>query len=80
MSVDIEDWMTAAGLDRLHYVADPTHGAVRLNVGELRAAGLKVGWDPDGGHRFHGAVLGAEQPQPQEKMQQARSPDKKRTG
>jgi hypothetical protein len=51
MSVDIEEWMTADGLDVVHYVLDPAHGAVRLNVGELRGLGLRVGWDPDGGHR-----------------------------
>jgi hypothetical protein len=58
MSVDIEEWMKADGLDPLHYVTDPTHGAVRLNVGELRKQGLKVGWDPDNAHRHHGGVWG----------------------
>src|SRR5437016_5512431 len=46
MSVDIEEWMLAEQLDPLHYVIDPTHGATRINVGELRALGFKVGWDP----------------------------------
>ncbi len=50
--------MAAAGLPALHFVDDPTHGAVRLNVGQLRALGFQVGWDPDGGHEYHGAVWG----------------------
>ena len=56
MSVDIECWMAADGLSSLHYVADPSHGATRLRVGDLRKLGMKVGWDPDNGHRHHGAV------------------------
>jgi hypothetical protein len=58
MSVDIEEWMAAAGLGPLHYVTNPDHGAVRLSVLALRGLGLKVGWDPDTGHQFHGAVWG----------------------
>jgi hypothetical protein len=58
MSVDIEEWMRADGLDPLHYVTDPTHGAVRLNVGDLRKLDLKVGWDPDDAHQYHGSVWG----------------------
>jgi hypothetical protein len=58
MSVDIEDWMIAAGLPPLHYVSDATHGAVRLNVGELRAKGFQVGWDPLPENPHHGAVWG----------------------
>jgi hypothetical protein len=58
MSVDIEDWMAEDGLHALYYVVEPTHGAVRLNVGQLRELGFKVGWDPDGGHKHHGAVWG----------------------
>jgi hypothetical protein len=58
MSVDIEEWMLAAGLDSLHYVTAPTHGAVRLNVGELRKLGFQVGWDPDDAHPHHGGVWG----------------------
>ena len=50
--------MTAAGLDPLHHVTDPTHGAVRLMVGDLRKLQLKVGWDPDDAHPHHGAVWG----------------------
>jgi hypothetical protein len=41
-----------------HYVVDPTHGAVRLSVGELRKLGFQVGWDPDNAHPHHGAVWG----------------------
>jgi hypothetical protein len=58
MSVDIEDWMKADGLDPTHYVTDPTHGAVRLKVGDLRRQNLKVGWDPDDAHPHHGSVWG----------------------
>jgi hypothetical protein len=58
MSVDIEEWMRADGLDPLHYVMDATHGAVRLNVGELRKLGFQVGWDPDNAHPHHGGVWG----------------------
>ena len=58
MSVDIEEWMIADGLLPLNYVTDPTHGAVRLNVGELRKLGLQVGWDPDNAHPHHGGVWG----------------------
>jgi hypothetical protein len=58
MSVDIEEWMKANGLGPLHFVTDPTHGAVRLNVGALRKSGLQVGWDPDDAHQYHGGVWG----------------------
>jgi hypothetical protein len=58
MSVDIEEWMKVEGLDPLHYVTDPAHGAVRLKVGDLRKLGLQVGWDPDDAHPYHGAVWG----------------------
>jgi hypothetical protein len=39
-------------------VNEPSHGAKRINVGELRAQGLKVGWDPRPENRHHGAVWG----------------------
>jgi hypothetical protein len=58
MSVDIEEWMIADGLDLLHYVQDASHGAKRINVGELRAQGFQVGWDPEPGNSHHGAVWG----------------------
>ncbi len=58
MSVDIEEWMKADGFGPLHYVTDPTYGAVRLKVGDLRKLGLKVGWDPDNAHPYHGGVWG----------------------
>lgn len=59
MSVDIEEWMAADGLAPLHYVTDPSHGAVRLNVAELRALGFQVGWDPlVGTNLHHGEVWG----------------------
>ncbi len=58
MSVDIEEWLVADGLDPLHYVLDQRHGAVRLDVGRLRELGFQVGWDPDHGHSCHGAVWG----------------------
>ncbi len=58
MSVYVEEWMVADGLGPLNYLSDSTHGAVRLNVGQLRALGFKVGWDPDNGPRHHAAVWG----------------------
>jgi hypothetical protein len=58
MSVDIQRWMFAAGLDDFHYLADETEGATLLRVGDLRAMGMQVGWDPDGGHAHHAAVWG----------------------
>jgi hypothetical protein len=58
MSVYIEEWMRVDGLDPLHYITDPTHGAVRLKVGELRRQKLQVGWDPDDAHPHHGGVWG----------------------
>jgi hypothetical protein len=58
MSVDIEAWMIADGLDPCHYLSDPAEGATRILVGELRKLGMKVGWDPDSGHIHHGAVWG----------------------
>jgi len=58
MSVDIEEWMKADGLDPMHYITDPTHGAVRLKVGDLREQKLLVGWDPDDAHPHHGGVWG----------------------
>lgn len=50
--------MRADGLDPLHYLIDPAHGAVRMNVGELRQLGFHVGWDPDDAPSHHGAVWG----------------------
>jgi hypothetical protein len=58
MSVDIEEWVLAANLDALHYIRDPSYGATRLNVGALRKAGFKVGWDPLPHNPHHGAVWG----------------------
>jgi hypothetical protein len=58
MSVDIEEWMKVDGLDPLHYITDPTHGAVRLRVGDLRRQKLQVGWEPDNAHPHHGGVWG----------------------
>jgi hypothetical protein len=58
MSVDIEEWMIADGLDPLHYVEDPSHGAKRLSVRELRALGFQIGWDPRSDNSHHGAVWG----------------------
>jgi hypothetical protein len=58
MSVDILEWMQADNLLPLHFVTDPAHGAVSIRVGDLRGLGLQVGWDPDGGHQYHGAVWG----------------------
>jgi hypothetical protein len=61
MSVDILRWMLEAQLDELHYLADDTVGATKIRVKDLREMGLKVGWDPDGGHPHHGAVWGIKQ-------------------
>jgi hypothetical protein len=58
MSVVIEEWVVAAGLDPLKYAKDPTYGARRIRVGDLRALGLKVGWDPLPENQHHGAVWG----------------------
>lgn len=61
MSVDIIRWMDEDGLHDVYYLADETIGATKIRVGDLRAMGLKVGWDPDGGHSHHGAVWGLKQ-------------------
>jgi hypothetical protein len=58
MSVDIQPWMHQEGIDDFHYLPDETQGATKIRVGELRKLGLKVGWDPDAGHKHHGAVWG----------------------
>lgn len=58
MSVDILEWMVADGLHSTYYLADPDVGATSLRVGELRALGLQVGWNPDSGHKHHGEVWG----------------------
>ncbi len=58
MSVDIEEWMAADGLGPLHYVQEAAHGATRITVGELRAQGFRVGWDPRPDNPHHGAVWG----------------------
>jgi hypothetical protein len=68
MSVDLEEWMTADGLTTLHYITDPSHGAVRINVGRLRALGFKVGWDPDSGHKHHGCVWGINGPKKRKRI------------
>src|ERR1019366_8100997 len=61
MSVDILRWMIEDRLHELYYLPDETMGATKIRVGELRAMGLQVGWDPDGGHPHHGAVWGIKQ-------------------
>ncbi|MBB4257304.1 hypothetical protein [Bradyrhizobium sp. CIR3A] len=58
MSVDIIRWMAEEGLDECYYLADENVGATKIRVGDLRAMGLMVGWDPDAGHKHHGAVWG----------------------
>lgn len=58
MSVDIECWMAAEGLDPCHYLSDLSERATRIRVGDLRLLGMEVGWDPDSGHKHHGAVWG----------------------
>lgn len=61
MSVDILRWMADGSLDECHYLPDETAGATKIRVGDLRAMGLQVGWDPDSGHQHHGAVWGIKQ-------------------
>lgn len=58
MSVNIEEWMIADCLDPLHYLEDQSHGATRINVGDLRAQGFQVGWDPQPNNPHHGEVWG----------------------
>jgi hypothetical protein len=58
MSVDILRWMAEDQLDECYYLADETIGATKIRVGDLRALGLQVGWDPETGHVHHGAVWG----------------------
>jgi hypothetical protein len=58
MSVDMEEWMIRDTLDILTYVVDQSHGATRLNVGELRRLGFTVGWDPQPHNPHHCAVWG----------------------
>jgi hypothetical protein len=79
MSVDIECWMIKDGLEPLYYVRDPAHGATRLRVGYLRALGMKVGWDPDNGHKHHGAVWGGTQTN-RKKMQKSAETLRKAAG
>jgi len=61
MSVDILRWMAEDGLGECHYLADENIGATKIRVGDLRALGCLVGWDPDSGHVHHGAVWGLKQ-------------------
>jgi hypothetical protein len=61
MSVDLIRWMADVGMDELDFLRDEAEGATKIRVGDLRAMGLKVGWDPDGGHPHHGAVWGVKQ-------------------
>src|ERR1051325_9885678 len=58
MSVDIESWLIEDGLAPTHYIADPTHGAKRISVWQLRVMGFKVGWLPEPNNPHHGAVWG----------------------
>jgi hypothetical protein len=60
MSVDILRWMAEDGLNECDYLTDEM-GATKIKVGDLRALGCQVGWDPDSGHEHHGAVWGLKQ-------------------
>lgn len=71
MSVDILSWMNEDGLDDCHYLEDDKIGATKIRVGDLRAAGFKVGWDPDGGHPHHGAVWGISQTKQRRRIMKA---------
>jgi hypothetical protein len=58
MSVVHEGWCQAASIDVMQFAKEPTHGAVRLKVGDLRAAGFQVGYDPLPSNVHHCAVWG----------------------
>lgn len=58
MSVVHERWIADANIDSMHYAKEKTHGAVRINVGQLRAQGFKVGYDPLPDNPHHCAVWG----------------------
>jgi hypothetical protein len=58
MSVIHERWVAEDNIDPMQYAKEKTHGAVRINVGQLRAQGFKVGYDPLPENPHHCAVWG----------------------
>ncbi len=59
MSVDLEAQIIEANLDPVAYVSvDPWFGAIVFRVGDLRGAGLMVGFNPIQGNPHHGEVWG----------------------
>jgi hypothetical protein len=71
MSVDILRWMAGDQLDECYYLEDQAIGATKIRVGDLRALGLQVGWDPDTGHIHHGAVWGIKDQKQRRKIAKA---------
>lgn len=60
LSIDLEQSITAAGLDPKAFVTTPKYlGSVRFEAGAIRALGLKVGFDPLPDNEHHGEVWGA---------------------
>jgi len=59
MSVDIEPFMIADGIDARRHVATPQFvGSIALRVSSLRSRQLLVGYDPLPENSYHGGVWG----------------------
>lgn len=59
MSIDLKRQIEEAGIDPKQWVTSPTWiGSVTLGVGELRADGFEVGYDPLPDNPHHGEVWG----------------------
>jgi hypothetical protein len=59
MSVDLKRQIEEAGIDPKQWVTTPRWtGSVILRVGELRAEGFRVGFDPLDDNPYHGEVWG----------------------
>jgi hypothetical protein len=58
MSVVHQGWCTAAAEDVMQFAKDRAFGAVRIKVGDLRALGFRVGYDPQPTNPHHCAVWG----------------------
>lgn len=57
MSVDLERFIREAGQDPRTYVTTPKwYGSLQLRVGQIREAGLLVGYDPVPENPFHGQI------------------------
>jgi hypothetical protein len=69
MSVDLQRLIEEAGLNPKTYIMSPPWiGAVRFTAGELRAEGLKVGYDPVADNPYHGQVWGTFSKQTQKRL------------